>query len=134
MNKEYLNSLPELKNKFKADLEDGEKVVFLAKNVIFGTETMRALGYETKVTLTNKRLIADNGRGVWTIDVPEDVVSCRIVDEGKGLNHVHCVALDLNQQIVCGDPKDPIVLTGFVFTYKKKLEAQFMEIMNNVLN
>ena len=132
MNLDYLNSLPEEKNKFKVQLEDGEKVVFISKNVIFGTETQRALGYETKVTMTNRRIIADNGKGIWTINIAADIVSCRVFDEGRGLNHSHGVAIDLNKQVVCGDPSDPITLTGYVFGFKKKDEARFMEIANNV--
>ncbi len=133
MNLEYLNSLPEEKNKFKVPLEAGEKIVFTAKNVIFGTETQRLLGFETKVTMTNRHIFADNGKGVWTIDIADDIVSCRVFDEGKGLNKSHGVALDMNKQVVCGDPRDPITLTGYVFGFKKKVEAQFMEIMNSVL-
>ena len=128
MNAEYMDSLPEEKNKFKVPLEDGERVVFIAKNVIFGTETQRALGYETKVTMTNRRIIADNGKGVWTIDIAEDIVSCRVFEEGRGLNKSHGVAIDLNKQVVCGDPRDPITLTGYVFGFRKKDEARFMEI------
>lgn len=41
MKLDYLNSLPEEKNKFKVPLEDGEKVVFTAKNVIFGMDCGR---------------------------------------------------------------------------------------------
>lgn len=133
MNFEYLNSLPEEKNKFKVQLGEGEKVVFISKGVIFGTETQRLIGFDTKVTVTNKRIFADNGKGVWTIDIADDIVSCRVFDNGKGLNHSHGVAIDLNKQVVCGDPKDPVTLTGYVFGFKKKDEPRFMEIMNKVL-
>lgn len=74
MNLNYLNSLPEEKNKFKAVLENGEKVIFTSKNVIFGTEKKRCLGWETKVTMTNKRIIADNGKGIWTIDIAKGAI------------------------------------------------------------
>lgn len=51
MNLDYLNSLPEEKNKFKVQLGEGEKVVFIAKGVIFSTDTGRAIGYDTQRSL-----------------------------------------------------------------------------------
>ena len=44
MNIEYLNTLPEIKNKFNIELQDGEKVIFTANLSCFGTETDRFLG------------------------------------------------------------------------------------------
>ena len=132
MNVEYLNTLPEEKNKFKVQLEDGEKVVFIAKGVIFGNETGRALGYDTKVTLTNKRLIADNGKGVWTNDMASDFAGYSVVDRGKGLMKEHFVQLDLNRPLVCGDANDPITVNAYAFVFKKNDEPRFLEIANNV--
>ena len=132
MNVEYLNTLPEEKNKFKVQLEDGEKVVFIAKGVIFGNETGRALGYDTKVTLTNKRLIADNGKGVWTNDLASDFAGFSVVDRGKGLMKEHFVQLDLNKPLVCGDANDRITVNAYAFVFKKKDEPRFLEIVRNV--
>ena len=132
MNVEFLNTLPEEKNKFKVQLEDGEKVVFIAKGVIFGTETGRALGYDTKVTLTNKRLIADNGKGVWTTDIAGDLTGCSVVDRGKGLQKEHFVQVDLKTPIVCGDANEQITVRAFAFVFKKKDEPRFLEIAGNV--
>lgn len=129
MNIENLNSLPEEKNKFKVPLEDGEKVVFTAKNVIFGTEKQRALGWDAKITVTNRRIIADNGKGVWTIDIAEDIVSCKKVEEGKGLNKCRYIAVDMNKQVTCGDERETITLTGYVFKFKKKDEERVMELL-----
>ncbi len=122
----YLDTLPEVRNRFKLPLDAGEKVVFTAKNVDFTTETGRGLGVGSKLTLTNRRLVVDNGLGVWTVDVPEEVRACCIKDA-----KVHSVALDLYDKIVCGDDEHPIVMTGFVFMLSPKDEARFMEIMNN---
>lgn len=132
MNLDYLNSLPEEKNKFKVQLGDGEKAVFIAKGVIFGTETGRALGYDTKVTLTNKRLIADNGKGVWTADLAEDFTSFSVVDRGKGLMKEHFVQLDLKEPVVCGDSSEQITVYGYCFVFKKKDEPRFLEISKNI--
>lgn len=132
MNLNYLNSLPEEKNKFKAVLENGEKVIFTSKNVIFGTEKKRCLGWETKVTMTNKRIIADNGKGIWTIDIANDITRYEKVESGRGLNKVRGIAIDLKSPVVCGDRYDLIIANGYVFKFNKKDEARFLDIMRNV--
>lgn len=43
MNIEYLNSLPEIENKYNVQLEENEKVVFVAELSRFGTEKDRVL-------------------------------------------------------------------------------------------
>lgn len=81
MNIEYLNSLPEIANKHNAKLEENEKVVFIANLSTFGTEKDRVLGtFDSKFTLTNKRIIADNNVGVWTINIAEDVVDLKKIE------------------------------------------------------
>lgn len=132
MNLNYLNSLPEEKNKFKAVLENGEKVIFTSKNVIFGTEKQRCLGWETKITMTNKRIIADNGKGIWTIDIANDITRYEKVESGRGLNKVRGIAIDLKSPVVCGDRYDLIIANGYVFKFNKKDEARFLDIMRNV--
>ncbi len=133
MNLDYLNSLPEEKNKFKVPLGEGEKVVFIAKGVIFGTETGRALGYDTKVTMTNSRIILDNGKGIWTADIANDITGCQVVDRGKGLMKEHFVQLDLKTPVVCGDAREQITVYGYELAFKKKDEPKFVEIMGKVL-
>lgn len=132
MNFNYLNSLPEEKNRFKVELENGEKVVFTAKNVIFGTEKQRCLGFETKITITNKRIIADNGKGIWTIDIANDITKCEKVESGKGLNKTRHIAIDLKQPVACGNRYDPIIANGYVFKFNKKDEKRFLDITRNV--
>ncbi len=132
MNLNYLNSLPEEKNKFKAVLDNGEKVIFTSKNVIFGTEKQRCLGWETKITMTNKRIIADNGKGIWTIDIANDITRYEKVESGRGLNKVRGIAIDLKSPVVCGDRYDLIIANGYVFKFNKKDEARFLDIMRNV--
>lgn len=75
MNIEYLNSLPKIENKYNVQLEENEKVVFVAELSTFGTEKDRVLGgYGSKFTLTNKRIIADNNVGTWDINIADDIV------------------------------------------------------------
>lgn len=122
----YLDTLPEVRNRFRLPLMGSEKVIFTAKNVDFTTETGRGLGVNSKLTLTNRRLVVDNGVGVWTVEIPDGVKGCRKNNEGA-----YSVALDLYDKIVCGDDEHPIVMTGFVFMFSKEDEARFMEIMIN---
>lgn len=132
MNLGYLDSLPEEKNKFKVQLGDGEKVVFIAKGVIFGTETGRALGYDSKFTMTNKRVIIDNGKGVWTNDIAGDFTGFSVVDRGKGLMKEHFVQLDLKAPLICGDSREQITVYGYCLVFKKKDEPRFLEIANKL--
>lgn len=131
MKMEYLNTLPEEVNKYKVDLLDGEKVVFTAKPSCFGTETGRMLGIEPKITLTNKRIIADNNAGVWTVDIENDVVNCTKVTSGKFIFKSTYISVTLNTEIVFNDGKEK--MTGFQFYFNKKDISKFEEIMNNLL-
>lgn len=83
MNFNYLNSLPEEKNRFKVELGNGEKVVFTAKNVIFGTEKQRCLGFETKITITNKRLSLITARAYGLLILQMILQNVRKLSQGK---------------------------------------------------
>ena len=108
MNVGYLDLLPEVDNKFNVELEKGEKVVFTAKLKVFGTETDRVLGgSNSRFTLTNRRIIADNGVGIWTVDIKEDITGCTKIQEEK--------------------------MTGFHFYFKKSDIEKFEKIMSNIL-
>ncbi len=132
MNIEYLNTLSEVKNKFNVELEDGEKVVFTAKLNVFGTEKDRMLGGDdSKLTLTNKKMIADNGAGIWTVDIEEDITDCSKVQSGVFIFKSTYFAVNMNKEIVFNDGKEK--MTGFHFYFKKNDALKFEEIMNNVL-
>ena len=112
-------------------LHADEHVVFSALMSMFGTETDRLLGSAgSRLTLTNKRLIADNGRGVWTADLGE-IVSCTKVESGKSIFKNVCFLVILNTQIVYNDGKDS--LSGFRFYLNKNDTAQFESIINTVI-
>lgn len=56
MNTDYLNTLPEIKNMFNAELESGEKVVCATKPRLFGTGEAGLQGMEDSlITMTNRR-------------------------------------------------------------------------------
>lgn len=66
---------------------------------------------------------------MWTVDLAQDVTECHYFESGKGLMKSKGYIVNLNKQMVCGDERDPIVLTGFVFKFNKKEMTQFGEIM-----
>ena len=128
MNVEYLNTLPEIKNKFKIDLESGEKVVFTAKLWGFCTESGSMLGWDTsQFTMTNRRILADNGQGLWITDIAEDVVDMRKVETGKFLSKQEYILVSMNKEVTYGIGIQK--LTGYQFHFRKKDMAAFEEIM-----
>ena len=133
MNIEYLNTLPEIKNKFNIELQDGEKVIFTAKLSCFGTETDRFLGgSNSRIILTNKRLIADNTVGLWTVNIAEDIVSCKRVENKTFIFKSSYFLITLNKEIIFNDGQEK--LCGFHFYFNKKDTIKFETIMNHLLN
>lgn len=60
MNRAYLDSLPEVRNKYGFQLKDNEKVVFTCKLAVFGTSQGAMLGGDNTVfALTNQRIMAE---------------------------------------------------------------------------
>lgn len=133
MNTKYFDTLPEVSNQYNVDLEDNEKVVFAAELSTFGTEKDRVLGSpgSSDFTLTNKRIIANNGVGVWTVDL-SDIVRCVKVESGKFIFKSVYFAVDLKMEMEYDYGKQR--LTGFHFYFKKDATAKFEEIINNLFN
>lgn len=131
MNIHYIDTLPEVANTYHVELETGEKVVFTAKLVVFGTDKDRMLGTESTFTLTNRRIVADNGKGIWSFDLLEDVAGIRKYDNGKKfiLRSVYYI-VDLKQETESGIPG--ITMKGLHFYFDKKGLAAFDEIANGL--
>jgi hypothetical protein len=132
MNLAYLNSMPEVANKFNIDLQEGEKVVFTAKLATLGTEADRMLGADNSVfTLTNKSIIADNGAGTWTVDMASEVVSCtRVKGRSLLIFPFDYFQIMLNKEILFDSEKQK--LTGFNFHFKRADREKFEAIMKRV--
>ena len=129
MNITYLNTLPEVENKFNIKLQDGEKVIFTAKPTCFGTETGRLLGSSnSKITLTNKRIIADNNVGVWTVDIAEDIVDYTKVESGAFIFKSTYILVSLNKEIIFNNETEK--MKGFRFYFNKKDMVKFETIMS----
>jgi hypothetical protein len=112
-------------------LEDGEKVVFTAKLSMLGTETDLLIGTDARFTLTNRRIITDNGPGLWRVDISDDVVSWTRVQGGFILKHDYSLVM-LNEAIVYDDGKS--TMNGFHFYFKKKKDAARLEEIVNKLS
>lgn len=131
MNTQYLGTMPEIANEFQVELQEGEKVVFTAKLTTFGTEKDQVLGRDnSKFTLTNQRIIADNGVGTWTIDIAEDVVSCRKVKYGAFIFKGVYFAVDMNKEMIYANGTQK--LTGFHFYFAKEDNERFEQIINKL--
>ena len=129
MNITYLNTLPEVENKFNIKLQDGEKVIFTAKPTCFGTETGRLLGSSnSKITLTNKRIIADNNVGGWTVDIAEDIVDYTKVESGAFIFKSTYILVNLNKEIIFNNETEK--MKGFRFYFNKKDMVKFETIMS----
>lgn len=121
MNTARLDTLPETRANFPLDLTEGEKVVFAAPLACFGTEEDAFLGgSQSKLCLTNHRLVANNTVGLWSVDLADDVVGAELVRRGGFLSNA-VVRVDLAQELVYGDSRDGQgTLRGFRFYLKPK--------------
>ena len=138
MNMRYLDSLPEVKNDFGLELEENEKLVFVSKLSMLGTEKSKLLsaaGWDCFLYLTNKKLIVYNGAGLWTCDIAEDLVSCEKIERRTLFFKpaFHSLAM-LNKEIVYNDGKEK--LSGFEFYFEKGTDdmARFEEIMRRLFS
>lgn len=79
MHMQNLGGLKEAANKFKLDLFDGEKVIFATELATFGTGDGQKPGSgQTRpatFTMTDRRIVAENGVGYWEINI-SDIESC----------------------------------------------------------
>ncbi len=130
MNINYLDSMTEVANVFKVELQDGEKVVFTAKLSTFGTQTDQLLGADSYFTLTNRRVIADNKVGFWIFNIADDVNNFSKVTGGVFIFKYTYFSIELNKEILYGYGKQK--LTGFHFYFYKKDIEKFEEIMNSL--
>lgn len=130
MNTGYLDTLPEIKNKFNVELEEGEKVIFTAKLKVFGTETDRVLGgSNSRFTLTNRKIIADNGVGSWTVDIKDDITDWTKIQSGKFIFKTTYFSINMNKEIVFNNGQEK--MSEFHFYFKKQDIAKFEKIISN---
>lgn len=86
MNTAYLDTMKEVKNKYKILLSEGEKVVFTGKMYGLSTDDDVILGADSFLTITNRRILADNGAGLWIVDIAEDATDLYYSTIGKFLS------------------------------------------------
>ena len=142
MNVSYLDSLPEVENRYQVELEEGEKVV-LAQNLdIFGNDRDRLLGRQCEFTMTNRRIIVYNGAGDWTIDIAKDISGHRKVTSGFWIFKSTFYAVDLYETVVYDNGNqstnniqysfDRPELNGYRFYFEKREMEKFEAIMSNL--
>lgn len=130
MNTARLDTLPETRANFALDLADDEKVVFAAQLACFGTEEDAFLGgSQSRLCLTNRRLVADNTVGLWSVDLADDVVGAELVRRGGFLSNA-VIRVDLAEELVYGEGTDGQgVLRGFRFYLKPKDGARLAALL-----
>ena len=113
-------------------MQPGEKVIFTAKPWAFCTESGGLLGIdEARITMTNRRIIADSGQGAWTIDIAEDVVDIRKRESGKFLKKEAYILVTLNRELAYGIGIQK--LNGYQFHFRKKDLALYEEIVRHMM-
>ncbi len=134
MNRAYLDSLPEVRNKYGFQLKDDEKVVFTCKLAVFGTSQGAMLGGDNTVfALTNQRIMANNGRGVWCVSISdEDIAGYSLVNKGKFIFKERYALVMLKDLLAYGEDGE-LTLDGFRFYFSKRNEAAFDAIMQQVM-
>ena len=130
MDTAHLDALPEARANFSFDLANGEKVVFAAPLSCFGTEEDIFLGgSQSKLCLTNCRLVANNTVGLWTADLADDVVGAELIKRGGFLSNA-VVRVDLAHELVYGGARDGQgTLRGFRFYLKPKEGARLAALL-----
>lgn len=81
--------------------------------------------------MTNRRIIADNGQGIWTTDIAEDVVDIRRQESGKFLTKQVYILVTLNKEVTYGIGIQK--LSGYQFHFHKKEMASFEEIIRHMV-
>lgn len=132
MNIGYLDTLPEVENKYGFNLLNGEKAVFNAKLSTFGNEKDSSLGIDCKFTLTNKRILINNGAGIWSNDIAEEIADCKKVNSKFLFFKWEYFSVTLNKEETYNYGKEK--LSGFHYYFKKPDTDRFEEIMNHVFD
>lgn len=133
MDTRYLDTLPEIYNVYGAELEYGEKVVFTAKLTSFTNERgtkhgwLNSLGVDSMFTMTNRKIVANNGVGIWTADIAEDIISCKKVDKKHLFYKDIYFEVLLNCEIIY--QYDTKKMTGFHFYFNDEDTLRFENII-----
>ena len=131
VNENYVQTLPEVKNKYGVELLEGEKVLFTAKLSIWGDDKDQPLGGRSVFTLTNQRIVVDNGAGIWTIALKEEISAIAKITKGRWILKTTHFNVDLYEPMTYNYGKNQ--LKGFHFYFTKSDEAKFEKIIENLV-
>jgi hypothetical protein len=131
MNLQYLENMPEAPVETSLELEEEEKVVFAAYLGCFGDQNDRMLGKDVPLLLTNKRIFLYNGAGLFTIDIAENIASCKKVKTGFWIFKSEYFEITLKEEMSYADVQGS--LTGFhLYFYDEEVKARFTDIVSKV--
>lgn len=129
INEVYIQSLQEVGNEYGIKLMPDERILFTAELAVFGDEKDHVLGtIGAKFTLTNQRIVADNGAGIWTIDM-EEITDFRKVQQGRIFKSVF-FAVDIDDWMEYDNGKGR--LKGFHFYFNKKDTAALEDLIQKL--
>ena len=132
----YLETLPEVENKPGFPLQEGERLVFLSKLEMLGTEKgklISAAGWDCFLALSNRNLLVHNGAGIWTVGLAEGLVSCEKIERRTlFFKPAYHFLARLRNEIVFDNGRQN--LSGFEFYFEKKTDdmARFEEIVGHL--
>lgn len=131
MNLGYLDSMDEVTNIFRVELNAGEKVVYTDKLMQLGDNKDMRIAWDCNLTLTNKRIVVDTQGGVWTFDLEDDIAECSRISGGFWIFKYTYLKVVLKNTIIYGQEMN--TLNELHFYFKDNKVAPFEEIMNKVL-
>lgn len=114
-------------------MQENEKVVFTSVFPLVGNDKGTLIGMDVKLSITNKRLIFNNGAVLWTFNIFEDFKDFNKVNYGKYIFKGYYYAIALNDEMIYDNGKQKT--SGLQFYFNKKtiqLEEKFVYIMNNL--
>lgn len=129
LNESYVSSLQSAENTYNVELQDGEKVLFAAKLSTWGDEKDQSLGMNAVFTMTDRKIVVDNGAGIWKVAI-EDVADVTVVHSGKWIFKTTYLAVSLKEPMSYEEGRGR--LNGFHFYFGKQEEAVMEAMMKEL--
>ena len=125
INEECIIYLPRLENIYKFNINSDEKVIFNSKIKNFKTDNNISIGINAKLTITDKKIYINNGVGLWTFDIYNDISDYKRDEK--------CIEIILSEICIFGQAGGRIC-TGFKLLFNNDEELNsFDKMMNNIL-
>ena len=124
INNEYFSYLPKLDNIYDFNIKEDEKIIYntIIKNLT--TDKNISIGLNCRFTMTDKKIYINNGMGLFTIDIENDIADFN--------RENMCIEIMLSEILIFG-PTGERIATGFKFYFNNESINKFEEIMKNIL-